>query len=342
MVYSFGLVNHANIRYRDSLIRLSRCELIAMLRALSIDCDVQSEMLGGACFLTFECRTLSPDEITYLSGHSSVAFLAQKKADLLFPLSFDRGDYLGNDLPEILKYKGKTSVSFTRMMINTAKALSPFCSSDQPITLLDPVCGKATTCFCALQDGMNAVGMDQDAKAVHEASSFFSRYLRFHLLKHSVTNASETAGQRSVPVIETVFSDTKEHFLNGNTRFLRLGIGDTSDVSAICRKTPVHLLIADLPYGVQHAPQFGRKPESFSSLLSRVLPKWKSVLLPDAVIALSFNTLTFPTRQVVDIARSSGLTPVEDIILSDLRHEVEQAVVRDVVFMKNCNPEGGN
>ena len=59
MVYTLGLAKHANIRYRDSLHRLHRCELISMLHAISADCEVAVESLGGADFLTFECRSLS-------------------------------------------------------------------------------------------------------------------------------------------------------------------------------------------------------------------------------------------------------------------------------------------
>ena len=341
MVYTFGLAKHANIRYRDSVNRLSRCELLSMLRALSLDCEVTVESLGGADFLTFECRPLSAGELSWLSAHSSVVFMAEKENGFLRPLEHAGRDYLEEDLPEILKYKGKTSASFTRMMINMALSLSPFAQEDGPLTLLDPVCGKGTACFCALQSGMNAVGLDLDQKALHEAADFFGRYLKFHLLKHSVRSFSETAGKSSVPVKEFTFSDTKEHYQQKDTRFLRLAAGDTSLAPALCRRRPVHLLVADLPYGVQHAPQFGRKPESFSALLSRALPSWKKALLPGGVAAVSFNTLTFPTQQVLDIARASGFTPCEGGIFASLRHEVEQAVVRDVLFMINQPFEGG-
>ena len=341
MVYTFGLAKHANIRYRDSMNRLSRYELVAMLRALSLDCEVTAETLGGADFLTFECRPLTAEELTRLSGHSSVVFMAEKENGLLRPLVFSKGNYLDEDLPEILKYKGKTSASFTRMMINIAHSLSSFFLSAAPLTLLDPVCGKGTACFCALQAGMNAVGVDQDPKAVREAEDFFGKYLEYHLLKHNVRSWSETAGKTSLPVKEFTFSDTREHYQQKDTRFLRLASGDTVLAQALCRRRPVHLLIADLPYGVQHAPQFGRKPESFEALLSRAFPSWKKALLPGGVAAVSFNTLTLPTKKVLALARTSGFVPFEGGLFDNLRHEVEQAVVRDVVFMGNKPLEGG-
>ena len=335
MVYTFGLVKHANIRYRDSLNRLARFELVAMLRALSLDCDVREESLGGADFLSFDCRELSGQELSYLSGHSSVFFLSRRSGSSLDPLSFSSADYLEEDLPEVLKYKGKTSASFTRMMLNMALAQTPFLFSSAPLTVLDPVCGKGTGCFCALQAGMNAVGIDVDQKAVRESVDYFSRYLKMHLLKHSSRSLSETCGKTAVPVHEFVFSDTKEHYQQGDTRFLRLACADTSLSPAVCRRSPAHVIIADLPYGIQHAPQFGRRPESFQALLSRVLPAWKKALLPGGAVALSFNTLTLPSQKVVDSLRAAGFSPCEGDLFSHLRHEVEQAVVRDVVFAIN-------
>ena len=184
MVYSFALIKHANIRYREYVIRLGMYELLSMLRALSIDCEVIPEKMGGSDFLTFECRPLSEDELSYLSGHSTICFMAEKTGLLLKPLQFRSACYLMEDLPEILKYKGKTSASFTRMMINICRSLLPDSLNGDRMTLLDPICGKGTSCFCALLSGMNAVGLDIDARDSHETLEFFSRYLKMHQLKH--------------------------------------------------------------------------------------------------------------------------------------------------------------
>ena len=160
MVYSFALIKHANIRFRESVRRLGRYELAAMLHALGIDCDVVPEESGGADFLTFVCRPLSVAEIGYLSRHSSVSFMASKENGLLRPLDGYRPGYLPEDLPEVLKYKGKTSVPFTRMILNMALSLTGFVHASGPLTVMDPLCGKGTACFCAMMEGMNAVGLD--------------------------------------------------------------------------------------------------------------------------------------------------------------------------------------
>ena len=179
---------------------------------------------------------------------------------------------------------------------------------------------------------MNAIGIDLDQKSVREASEYFSRYLKFHQLKHSVQHRSETIGKSSVPVTAFSFSDTKEHYAARDTRSLLLACGDTSLSPALVRHSTVHVITADLPYGIQHAPQFGRKPETFVQLLSRALPVWYRILAPGGALALSFNTLTLPADTAFSLIRQSGLKLCDDDRFSHFRHDVEQAVVRDVVF----------
>ena len=332
MVYSFALIKHANIRFRESVRRLGRYELAAMLHALGIDCDVVPEESGGADFLTFVCRPLSVAEIGYLSRHSSVSFMASKENGLLRPLDGYRPGYLPEDLPEVLKYKGKTSVPFTRMILNMALSLTGFVHASGPLTVMDPLCGKGTACFCAMMEGMNAVGLDLDRNAVREAADYFSRYLKYHQLKHSLVRKSETCGRTPVAVDDFVFADSKEHYLSGDTRSFRIAAADTGFAPYLSRRVPMHLIVADLPYGIQHAPQSGRKPETFTGLLSRALPAWKQVLAPGGALALSFNTLTLPTARVVSLLEKAGLYPCAGECFSHLRHDVEQAVVRDAVF----------
>ena len=337
MVYSFELIKHANIRYRESLPVLAQCELFCMLFNLGISCPIRHEVLGGSLFLTFECRSLSDEELSYLSGHSAVVFMAEKEGSFLRPLCVSARPYLPEDLPEVLKYKGKTSAGFSRMMINTAAALSAF--HNEPLTFFDPLCGKATGCFCALTAGMNAVGLDVDHKDIREASSYFSRYLKYHKLKHGEKSRSESYGNHAVPIIEFIFADSKEHYLSRDVRHLVLACADTSESPALFRKGRAHIIAADLPYGIHHAPQSGMQPEPLSCFLGRALPVWKSILQPGGVIALSFNTLTLRSEDVRKALVSAGFHLPKNELFRGLSHQVEQAVVRDVVFAFNSEEE---
>ena len=335
MIYSFGLIYHANIHYRKSIEKLARCELFCLLHSLHIDFnEISANQIGRTFFLSFECsRELNETELSFLSRHSSVGLMAEQHGALLKPISARIPDYLQEDLPEILKYKGKTGVPFTRFMVNTALSLSSFAHSCDPVTLLDPLCGRGTSLFCALQYGMNAVGLDQDKKSIQEADTYFGRYLKTYRLKHTRSAASETMNSRSLPVISYIFSDTREHARTGDTRILRLACGDASLAPVLVRRTPAHVLVADLPYGIQHAPrETDSRPETFQTLLRRCTPRWDESILPGGAVALSFNEYTLPAKDLLNILEDAGFEPLQDGLLGDLRHEVEQAVSRNVIF----------
>ena len=310
MVYTFELIKHANVHYREAVSLLARCELTTMLHGFSVNCPVQEEILGVSRFLTFECRELSDPDLQILSRHSSLSLMAEKQENgLLRVLPVQPCFSLPEELPEILKYKGKTSATFTRMMINTAAALTPSFSTKEPILFFDPLCGKGTWCFCALTLGMVAFGLDTDGKAIREATDYFSRFLKLNRIKHSLTRRSETFGKQALPVTNFTFATNRELYQAGKAGQLTLAEGDTSLSPALFRRQKAQLIVADLPYGVQHAPQASSGHESLERFLRRALPVWKSVLRPGGAMALSFNTLTLSAATVRDAMRLSGCGP---------------------------------
>lgn len=335
MVYHFQLLPHANIRYQESLDHLGAAELGCMLQALGFaSASLRTEKIGGAAFLTLEGIELTPEQLTSLARHSAMLLMCQREGDLLRPLELPRPDYLPRDLAEVLKYKGKTSAVFTTMMINLALSASDYFSKAEPITVLDPICGRGTSCFCALQRGMNAIGVDIDRRDLKECADYFSRYLQYHKLKHKLDQSSRTVKKASMPEALYTFADTREHYQQGDVRTLRILQGDTGLTGEVLRKTPAEVIVADLPYGVQHAPQDGRKPESFTGLLKRVLPSWRNALKPGGGMAISFNTHTLLRHTLVELIQGAGFTVLEDGPYASFEHFVEQAVTRDVVVAR--------
>ena len=131
MLYTFGLHRQPNVKYREASNRLTKYELLYMLRYLGITADIQEVRRGGMSFLSFESRSLNEQELSMLSGSSGIVFLASEENGLLSPCSFQCPDYLPEDLPEVLKYKGKTNPVFTRLMLNVAFSL---CSDPPSLT----------------------------------------------------------------------------------------------------------------------------------------------------------------------------------------------------------------
>lgn len=336
MVYSFQLLPHANIRYRDSLVELGKAELSCILKALGLPWDVSVEPIGGLPFLCFDAPELTPAQLRALSAHSALLLLCVREGERLYPLQRPPVDYLPQDLAEVLKYKGKTSAVFTKMLLNLAWTASGSFHSVHPITVLDPLCGRGTTCFVALQCGMNAVGMDLDRRDLKEAADYFDRYLQYHRLKHKLVQGSRTVKGLSVPDAVYTLADTKAHYQAGDTRTLHLMLGDTGLIGQLMRKAPADILVADLPYGVQHAPQEGRRTESFTGLLRRVLPAWAEALRPGGAMAVSFNTLTLSKAALADAMQYAGLEVLDEAPYQSFEHFVEQAVTRDVLVARKA------
>ncbi len=334
MVFLLQLTPHANIRYRQAQVKLGRAELCCLLKGLDLQAEVTEAVIGGVSFLRFEADALTDAQLSALSMHSAALLICEQQGELLRPIEKFSRAYLEEDLAEVLKYKGKTSAVFTRMMINCALAASDFFHSKEPLTVLDPMCGRGTTCFVALQQGMNAVGMDIDHRDLKECADYFERYLQYHRMKHKLDQSSRTVRKHAVPAAVYTIADTKEHFKEGDTRTLSLFCGDTGLCGELLKKTPAHLLAADLPYGVQHAPQDGRRTESFLQVMHRALPQWKEAVRKGGAIALSFNTLTLRKADLVRLLTEAGFTPLTESPYDDFRHFVEQAVDRDFVVAR--------
>lgn len=334
MVFLFQLTPHANIRYRDAQVKLGQAELACLLKSLGISAEVAPCTIGGVSFLRFEADGLTDAQLSALSMHSAALMICEQHGDLLKPLEKISHDYLTADLAEVLKYKGKTSAVFTHMMINCAWAASDFFGQAEPITVLDPMCGKGTTCFVALQQGMNAIGVDIDNRDLKECADYFERYMQYHRMKHKLDQSSRTVRKHAVPAAVYTIADTKEHFKEGDTRTLSLFLGDTGLTGELCKKSPAHLLVADFPYGVQHAPQDGKRTESFMQVMKRALPQWHAAVRKGGAVALSFNTLTLKKADLVKLLADAGFTPLTEAPYDDFEHFVEQAVNRDFVVAR--------
>ena len=337
MQYAFLLRPHANARYASSLEKLALLELRCMLDALRLSSHrTCMREIGAVPFLVLECEAaLTEAQWLVLSQHSGVCFAARVEGELLRPLPLRHGVYLPDDLSQVLKYKGKTNTEFTRMMINCALCASDGWFAPAPLTVLDPVAGRGTTLFCALERGMNAVGVEVDAKAVTETEQYLSRYLEYHRLKHRKGSTSQTLRDgKSLRCLSVELADTAEHYKAGDTRFIRLYAAEAAQVSQLLRRDSCQLIIGDLPYGVQHAPRQGGAMASLKAMVQGMLPACRHALAPGGAIALSFNVNTLPRAVVAQAMRENGFTVRDEPPYNDFSHWVEQAVTRDFVVAK--------
>ncbi|MBR4038629.1 MAG: hypothetical protein IKJ11_00855 [Clostridia bacterium] len=331
MKYTFLLYPHQNVRYRQSLRQLAEQELLMTLRALGHACEVKPTEMGGAPALAFEAENLTERDMRMLSQMANVYVMFAHEAGGLAALERLHPDYIGEDLPALLKYKGKTNEMFTDTMLTMALVSSGFIDMhDSDLTVCDPMAGRGTTLMLALRRGYNGVGIEIGKADVKEACDYMTRYLEFHRIKHKKTESSLTVkGKAGGRETKFVFSDTPEHYKAGDTRSLRMILGDTRDMLALLKAKSVHLMVTDIPYGVQKGT--AGKQDSIGGTLKAALPAWHDALKPGGVLAMSFNTYVTKREQLEQMCALAGFEIVET---GNLEHWVEQAINRDVILAR--------
>ena len=331
MTYAFLLYPHANIRYRQSLLQLAVQELSMTLSALGRETEVVPQKMGGAMFLTFEAAKLTERDMRMLSQLASVYMLFEMEDGKLTTLERMHPNYVGEDLPALLKYKGKTNEMFTDTMLTMALAASAFMPvHDSQLVVCDPMAGRGTTLMLALRRGYHGVGIEIGKADVKEAADYMTRYLEFHRIKYKRTDSALTVrGQVGGRENKFVFSDSAEHFKDGDTRTLRLICGDTREAEALLKPNSVHLMVTDAPYGVQKGT--AGKQDSIGGTIAAALPGWFDVLKSGGVLAMSFNTHVTRREGLVRLFEKAGFEIVQT---ANLEHWVEQAISRDVILAR--------
>ena len=331
MKYAFLLYPHQNVRYRQSLLTIAAAELSMTLAALGRGGEVRPVEMGGAAFLTFDCDHLTQRDVRMLSELASVYVMFTMEDAQMVPMESAHPNYIGEDLPALLKYKGKTNEMFTDAMITMALASSAFMPvHDSQLIVCDPMAGRGTTMMLALRRGYHGVGIEIGKADVKECCDYMTRYLEYHRIKHKRSETSLTVrGKCGGRETKFVLSDTAEHFKDGDTRTLRMICGDTRDAAALLKPQSVHLMVTDIPYGVQKGTA-GRQ-DSIGGTIAAALPGWQEALKPGGALAMSFNTYVTRRADLVRLCERAGL---EVIATPPLEHWVEQAVSRDVILAR--------
>lgn len=333
MKYTILLWPHANVRYRTEAQKLAEAELTVLLNRAETDVRLTASERMQMPTLELECDApLSDEIIAAIRGQSLMYGLFECREDgSLLPVAGRETAYLGEDLPGILKYKGKTNELFTQLLVNVAQYSSDYWNTELPVRMLDPMCGRATSLFIGANRGWQCTGSDVDKADLKEAEKFFKRYLEYHRFKHTQENQSLTVkGKKPAPCVNFSFSDTAEHYKERKIAMLRLVNGDATLTRETFGNRAFHIIVCDLPYGVQHNSHGG----SLEQLLANVLPGWRDALMPGGAIAVSFNAQTLKTAKVQELMAQAGLEPLCEGPYQNFSHWVEQAVTRDIAVCR--------
>jgi len=337
MKYGILRYPHQNKRYFDSTKDLLECELGIMVNALKADVKILGyEFMGGIEVFCFEIEALHDDLIQILYDISSNYVLFKIEGDALIPFNEGKSFYFKEDMSSILKYSGKTNEAFTSMMINMGVYSSNFKTlSKKDITIFDPMCGRGTTLYQGLILGYNVAGIDIDYKSTSEINKFLRRYLKFHKYKHTTSHQTIVIDKKKKGVKYTFeTADTVDHFKKNDKRTIMFADGDTTESNLYFKKNSFHVIVSDLPYGVQHSGASKASFMEIGKLLQKAIEEWKIVLKKGGTVVLSYNTFNIKRKDLIDIFEAGGLKPMVDGYYEAMEHWVEQAVSRDVFVAK--------
>jgi hypothetical protein len=90
-----------------------------------------------------------------------------------------------------------------------------------------------------------------------------------------------------------------------------------------------HLIVADLPYGIQHQGEL-------IDLLTRALPVWTDLLPPSGAIVLAWESRRYPRADMVSLAESvAPLRVLNDPPYNAMAHRVDRVIKqRDVLVAR--------
>ena len=321
---------YLNSRYEISIRPMLLKELSRLLERAGLDARAAEGQFGGLDFLCFESEPLTPRQLQLLSSHSHLRLLFEVRPDgAMIPLTSYKMPEVGGDLSSIIKYKGKTSELFTRSLISLAALESDFWEEMfTRLTFFDPMCGRGTALFEALNRGWNAVGSDIDASDIEQGHAFLKRYLEYGRFKHEAKDFSMTVGKASVKRRQIALAKPGQKLGEGQLTASFIA-ADMESAAGAFKNGFFHLIACDLPYGVQHGPSGDR---TLDALVARALPAMHRVLKVGGAIALSFNAYTLKRQRVVELLERYGFTPCDDESYQNLSHWVEQAVLRDIAL----------
>ena len=305
-------------------------DLVATLAPVEFALSEVARTEGAAGALVELCsqrylrfRTAAP-----LDGHALQELRGLATVDGLFEL-FDRiGDQPGPFLRPIdisprlrfapalamsRRYRGKTNELFTHFLCNLARQCSDLRTRAwDSLRILDPLAGGGTTLLTGLMLGADVAGIEAREQDVSSTVAFLRQFAREEGIACRVQQSRlKKLGKR------WVLSLGKEPPSKAV-----LACGDTADAVALLDGFKPHLVVTDLPYGIQHQGQL-------QTLLRNGLPVWASLLPPSGALVFAWDATRFPRQEMVALVESvAPLRVCSGAPYDQLAHRVDRIIQR--------------
>ncbi|HVX43066.1 MAG TPA: SAM-dependent methyltransferase [Mycobacteriales bacterium] len=325
--YALLILPAANRVYAQASTQLLAAEVEVL-----VGVSAEPATIGGVPYLQFSAE-LSPEKLRVLANASSLYALFERRGDLLAPVALESLDRFPSDLLTIQKYSGKTNEQFTRLLLNvTAAAAGGFRPG---LRVFDPMCGRGTTLNQAMMYGYDALGMDVDGRDIEAYSHFIQTWLKNNRIKHQAQLADIRRNRAKIGRrLQIGYATDKADYKAGRLSRIDVVNADTTRCAEFFGESVCDLVVADLPYGVQHgSTKADRLARSPIELVEAALPGWLGMLAPGGAIGLSWNTHVAPREELAAVLEKSGL---EVLGYPDFRHRVDQSIVRDLIVARRA------
>jgi hypothetical protein len=246
--------------------------------------------------------------------------LGQVQGPLLRPIETGFMPALPRELLAARRYRGKTNELFTHYLCNVARFSSAL--SRRPwstLRVFDPLAGGGTTLLAALVLGASAAGVDHNTRHVQSTVSFLRQFLREQrIASKEKRERLKKVGQRWTFTIG-----------QASTQTCVLAHGDTADSHALISGFRPHLIVADLPYGIQHRGEL-------EALLTRSLPVWASLLPPSGAMVLAWESKRHPRADMSTLVKAvAPLEVLNEPPYTEMAHRVDRVIKeRDVLVAR--------
>ncbi len=293
--------------------------------------EIAETTIAGVGYLRFEAPDLQPAHLEQLARQSAAFALFTEEEGLLQPVELPTVDVLDEDLVTIPKYQGKTNEQFTRLLLNVTLA-AVIREPTGPRQVLDPMCGRGTTCSTVLLAGHDAYGVEADEKAFEQMASFMKTWLRRKRIKHT---ADVTPVRREGRSVGRRF-DARIN-VGGRHREYTVFTGDARASAELFGKKKFDAIVTDAPYGVVHGASTddhgtsGKRDRTPAGLLAEAIPVWAGQLMHGGAVGVSWNTFGLSREDLAEMFDAAGLIVAEQGPWEQFAHRVDSSIRRDLM-----------
>ena len=304
----------AKSAYFNDLVEVAKAELGWLIGS---DKTVTYKKIGAMEFLEVES---DEDQLSALSQLSFVYGIFEYQNEQLIPLAIEPAFNLHEDFVFGAKFKGKTNELLTQLLINVGLHSIEY-KNIADVKLLDPMCGRATTLLWGMRYGMKTKGIEQDAKALADIRLNVKKWSKIHRQKHQFKDGF--VGGKS-----TKGNNGKFIEFEANDTSMRVITGDSTEAATLLKNERFHLIVTDLPYGVQHfTTNQTRNP---IAVLQGCAKDWIESLKPGGVMVLAFNRNIPRRKELIAVFTEHGLKPMA----FTAPHQMSESIIRDIVILK--------